>query len=358
MSKIQWTEQTWNPITGCSRVSAGCRNCYAEVMTRRLQAIGQPKYQGLLHEHGRFNGKVRFDEKALLAPLKRKKPTTYFVNSMSDLFHENVTDEWIDKVFAVMALAPQHTFQILTKRAERMREYLESRSWQKPKATVDGAYGYDRISRWMNDLPVPWSRSMPIAGERRASWRGWPLPNVWLGVSAENQEQADERIPHLLETPAAVRWLSAEPLLEDLNLKAVRNNANLAEGQPWIDALNGYAWEDNGVDYYDVCNIGGALDWIVVGGESGPNARPCNIDWIRSVVQQCQSANVPVFVKQLGGNVMLSAEVQKTWPGVAVADCSSEEWTYKARLNHSKGGEPSEWPEDLRVRMMPREAEK
>lgn len=274
MTKIQWVQgsdgsagETWNPIVGCSRISDGCKNCYAETMTKRLEAMGQAKYAGLLNAQGRFNGVTRFDKDALLKPLKRKKPTTYFVNSMSDLFHESIPDEWIDKVFAVMALCPQHTFQILTKRAERMERYAD--------------FGH--------------------------------LPNVWLGVSTENQEQADARIPHLLETPAAVLFVSAEPLLGEIDFSR-------------------YLRRDR------------KLDWIICGGESGAGARPCRVEWIRSVVRQCKSAGVPVFVKQLGSNPI---EQRSLLSGDL---CHF----YSLELRDRKGGDMSEWDEDLRIREMPK----
>jgi len=172
MSKIQWTEKTWNPLVGCSRVSEGCRHCYAERTAFRLAACGRPQYKGLTKKtkNGEIHwtGKVRLLESALDKPLHWKKPSRIFVNSMSDLFHEKAEDSWIEHIFSVMAEAPQHTFQVLTKRPERMLEWIR--------------------------------RARPV-----------PLPNVWLGVSVENQEMAEERLPLLIQTPAAVRWVSYEP---------------------------------------------------------------------------------------------------------------------------------------------------
>ena len=219
---IEWTDATWNPIRGCSRVSEGCRNCYAETVANRFCGPGKP-YEGVVQigadgkGNGKWNGQIKFVEKHLLDPLRWKKPQRIFVNSMSDLFHENVTDEMRDRIFAVMALCPQHTFQVLTKRPERMLAYLSD-----DEAPL----------RW-DDSPGDWNLSKAEDGlvysamERRDTARmdkrGYvrldnPLPNVQLGVSVENQKAADERIPLLLQTPAAVRFISAEPLLGPINL--------------------------------------------------------------------------------------------------------------------------------------------
>jgi protein gp37 len=203
---------------------------------------------------------VMTHEDRLDQPLRWTKPRKVFVNSMSDLFHEDVPDAFIDRVFAVMALAPQHTFQILTKRAERMREYMSGRRTRRG----------DRAVR-------PHERRAPRIAKGSYSW---PLPNVWLGVSVENQHFADERIPLLLQTPAAVRFISAEPLLGPVDLAH------------WLD---------------DIPSGSRRLDWVIVGGESGPGARPFDLAWARSIVQQCQAAGVPVFVKQLGASAATPA---------------------------------------------------
>lgn len=498
MSNIEWTEQTWNPIVGCSRISMGCQNCYAEVMTKRLEAMGQAKYAGLLNEQGRFDGVVRFDEESLLIPLKRKKPTTYFVNSMSDLFHESIPDEWIDRVFAVMALSPQHIFQVLTKRADRMREYCRDLKHYR------GALSDFWIGDAIHHL-APFITSETLRTARIDK----PLPNVWLGVSVENQKAADERIPHLLDTPAAIRFLSCEPLLEEVDIRQFlehnpvyenqrkrdiclpsgevgrsgnftkwrdmanpqtglgslaetsgeppvqegesgtrlrrilsssdndrrgegvragtsacvstfqRGNSNRQdnqsrerqeEGQPTgkfeagnlfgtattrdADSENGTRLRSerrkelqeqaNSESSYrdsetaqggravieDSSGLSsgsqsgfqdrkgrplGTSDLVIVGGESGPGARPCNVDWIRSIVGQCKAADVPVFVKQLGSRPVSSAlsesvpfpvSVGMNWNGMGVGG-------YSAVLKSRKGGDPDEWPEDLRVREMP-----
>ena len=212
-SKIEWTEQTWNPTVGCTKVSPGCKHCYAENMSKRLQAMGAPGYD---------NGfKLTLLPNRLDAPLKRKKPTVYFVNSMSDVFHEKVPFEYIDRIFETIAQTPQHTYQILTKRAARMAKYFSNR-------------------------PVP--------------------ANAWLGVSVEDQKYGLPRIEHLRSVNAQVRFLSVEPLLEDLG-------------------------------DFDLKDI----HWVIVGGESGPKARPMKPEWVESIQFQCEQQDVAFFFKQWGG---------------------------------------------------------
>jgi protein gp37 len=211
-SRIEWTEQTWNPTTGCTKVSDGCRHCYAEVMARRLHAIGVPGYEN--------NFKLTLQQNRLSQPLSRRQPTLYFVNSMSDLFHRDVPDQFLDEVFAVIRATPQHTYQILTKRARRLPRYFAKR-----------------------ECPT----------------------NVWLGVSVENRRSGLPRIDDLRRTTARIRFLSVEPLLEDL-------------GDLELDGI----------------------DWVIVGGESGHQARPMNAVWARNVKRQCAAAGVPFFFKQWG----------------------------------------------------------
>jgi protein gp37 len=291
---IQWTDATWNPIRGCSRVSEGCRNCYAEVVAARFSNPGQP-YEGLARRTSnggaRWTGKIMFVEKHLEDPLHWKRPRRIFVNSMSDLFHEGVTDAQLDRIFGVMAQAQRHTFQVLTKRPERMLAYSNARLL------------------------------------------GLPLPNVWLGVSVEDQKAADERIPLLFDTPAAVRFLSCEPLLGPVELS-----------QQWRDYLAGWNVREQhhpNCDGY-TCDAGcpiaeqyqtEKINWVIVGGESGANARPCDTRWVRSLVDQCAAAGVAAFVKQLGA-----------YP---ITD------TFAMTLNDSHGGNPEEWAPFLRVREFP-----
>ncbi len=256
---IEWTESTWNPVTGCSKVSAGCKHCYAERDWRRLSANTKTRY------FGREFTDVQCHQDVLQLPLRWTKPRRIFVNSMSDLFHDAVPDEFIDQVFAVMALCPQHTFQILTKRPARLRTYIE---------TIPA-----RASRCRADLVVRLNDPDSVLGALRSDYEGakpWPLANVWLGVSIEDQPAADERIPLLLQTPAAVRWISAEPLLGAIDIRRYLDvDLDRGLGEPW-------------------------LDWVAAGGESGPHARPSHPDWFRSLRDQCQAADVPFLFKQWG----------------------------------------------------------
>ena len=254
LSSIEWTDVTWNPATGCTKVSPGCAHCYAEAIAPRSF-------------RGRPFTEVKFHPERLNQPLGWRKPRRVFVNSMSDLFHESLTVAQIYDVFEVMRRCPQHVFQVLTKRPERMRSLLRG----------------------------------VIAGHEA------PLPNVWLGVSVENQAMADERIPLLLDTPAALRFLSVEPLLGPVDLSY------------WLSIE---------------CH---RPDWVIVGGESGPKARACPVDAIRAVVKKCRAAGVSVFVKQLGAQPVIGAA-----------------GFHKAvSLRDRKGGNPDEWPADLRVREFP-----
>lgn len=281
---IEWTQATWNPIVGCSVISPGCTNCYAMRIAPRLEAM-QPggHYAGTTQRSKAgavWTGKLAMaPDPILTAPLRRRKPTTYFANSMGDLFHEAVPDEWIDRVFAVMVLSPQHTFQVLTKRSARMREYM------RPRGTC---------------IPIEWRQEAErLSGEDPGAMRH-PLPNVWLGVSTEDQERADERVPDLLASPAAIRFVSAEPLLGPVDLR------------PWLLAYQcldcfGGRTRVTGVFYDEPCPACGGsgcetprLDWVIVGGESGPDARPMHPDWARALRDQCVGAGVPFFFKQWG----------------------------------------------------------
>lgn len=271
-TKIEWTRgadgsagETWNPVRGCEKISPGCKNCYAMRQAGRFSGPGKA-YEGLvkLGKKGngyQWTGDFREVPEALDIPLHWKAPQTIFVNSMSDLFGEGVSDGFIARVFDVMGKCERHTFQVLTKRAERMRTMLR------------------------NDK----------------GWLAHPLENVWVGVSVEDNKHGVPRIDELRRTPAAIRFLSVEPLLEDIG------EIDLA-----------------------------GIDWVIVGGESGNGARTCDIEWIRAIVRQCKSAKVPVFVKQLGAKA-----ISGPFPSVTL------------KLFDSKGGDMSEWPDDLRIREMP-----
>lgn len=271
-SPIEWTDATWNPITGCSVVSAGCKHCYAmKLAGTRLRH--HPSRVGLTQDTSAgpvWTGEVRFNEEWLRQPLQWKRPRRVFVCAHGDLFHEAVPDEWIDRVFAVMALAKQHTFQVLTKRPARAREYL--RRLGKSAKVLDAAarsIGY----------------TFEFAGQYLVTW---PLPNVWLGVSVEDQAAADERIPLLLDTPAAVRWISAEPLLGSVRLCRCDGASFGAQQHPFLTHTS--------------CPLHGNshIHWVVVGGESGLNARPMSPDWVRSLRDQCEVARVHFLFKQWG----------------------------------------------------------
>lgn len=499
---IQWCDATWNPIRGCSRVSEGCRNCYAEVVAARFSGPGQA-YEGLARRtskgEARWTGKIMFVEKHLEDPLRWREPRRIFVNSMSDLFHEDVTDEQIDRIFAVMGLADRHQFQVLTKRPQRMLEYVSepgrccaiaraiarirnrrprkdlenreakgraprsgrrlpegigSRSLQEgprgmddssgvpgglgnarreaderlgasggvgSSARSDSARDYDQSPERTEERQRPVESrtgdvfgtapsragrpsgsedsSQGITASEDAHYRGgrsgnpgvattgssgeglggtvrneaegnfgdllpenlethlaWALPNVWLGVSVENQAAADERIPILLDTPAVVRFISAEPLLGPLDL------AGYDDGT-W--------WNDNDVE------TDKRLDWVIVGGESGAHARPCDVEWIRDIVKQCAEAKVPCFVKQMGKwitgdhtgqgrtgfdtgfvvNRWLLEDGSVFIPPVIGARAHDRPENAIAFGNcDGHGGNWIEWPSDLRVREFPAES--
>ncbi len=277
---IEWTDATWNPILGCSRVSEGCRNCYAETIAGRFGAGKETVYSGLTQiVNGRavWTGKIK-ETRQLLQPLSWRTPRRVFVNSMSDLFHENVSDELRDRIFAVMALSPKHTFQVLTKRPERMLRYMTYHYRVVSPGPREAVYGVVTQMRGYNREHPEWLRLACAT----SSCLNHPLPNLWLGVSVEDQKAADERIPLLLQTPAAKRFISAEPLLGAVDLEAA------AHGFTCAGTDDGRSHPLRG------------LDWVICGGESGPNARPMHPDWARSLRDQCADADVPFFFKQWG----------------------------------------------------------
>lgn len=288
-TKIEWTDATWNPITGCSVVSPGCTNCYAmKLAGTRLQH--HPSRAGLTDDSKAgpvWNGTVRFNEQWLDQPLRWKTPRRIFVCAHGDLFHENVPFEWVDRVFGVMGMANWHTYQVLTKRPDRMRRYLSAESTQ--RRVISAASRIDSL------LAAEWWADCGASNEAAL-----PLHNVWLGVSVEDQRSANERIPLLLETPAAVRFVSCEPLLGPVDLEALlQRDPSIPDGSAdyFIDSLNGRLWDDvNGT----VCEQQPRLDWVIVGGESGHGARPMHPDWARSLRDPCEAAGVPFFFKQWG----------------------------------------------------------
>lgn len=298
-TKIQWTDATWNPTRGCSRVSEGCRYCYAERVAMRQIHDG---YKGLVHianGHPAWTGVVRaMTGKTLKAPLHWRKPRRVFVNSMSDLFHEALPDEAIDRVFAVMALCPQHSFQCLTKRPKRMLKYFEDFLYRQEVIGIE-AEAVSGFDRYIERGGCP-----PRTLEPR-----WTLPfgHVWLGISAEDQKTWDERTAILEQVPAAVRFVSLEPQLEYVDVGPV-----LARGK---------------------------IHWLVQGGESGPGARPFNVEWARDAKKKSEGY-AAYFLKQFGAD-----PYDSSLPLEALQHF---------KTNDRKGGDMSEWSSDLRVREFPK----
>lgn len=310
VTSIEWCDMSANPIRArrsvggsekghfCEKISTGCANCFASTLQKRFRMPafpGQsPNAPALPANNATKTGAVPYLDEAVLAAIrKRRKPTRYFVCDMTDVFGWWVPDEWLDAMFATFARAPQHTFMLLTKRPERMRSYL---------------------------TPSP-------------EWDFGPLPNVWLGVSAEDQKRWDERVPILAQTPAAVRFVSVEPMLERIEL------------HNWFgDCNKGPCSHTEGritkLPYPQLPIAHPMIDWVIFGGESGRGARPCNVEWIRDGLAQCKAAGVSAFVKQLGARAIEPSE--DTRSGVQPAGCI-----------HAKGGDPAEWDDDLRVREFP-----
>jgi protein gp37 len=297
-SKIEWTDSTWNFVRGCTRISDGCLHCY-------IDSTPPFRMSGNRFDSPAVGGKTRISlhPDKLEDPLSWRKPRRVFVNSLSDLFHEDVPESLIAKAFAVMAATPQHSYQILTKRPARMRFLMTSAEFVEASEREFMGLTVDRHPRLA-----------------RTSW-SWPVPGVWLGVSTEDQRWADVRIPMLLETPAAVRFISAEPLLGPVDLRhlSVRNRT--------VDCLGGDVSNARGEVFTGTPSV---LDWVIVGGESGRGARSMDTSWAASIVKQCASAHAQVFVKQLGSV-----------------------WAQAHGAAHPKGGDAGEWPAELRVRQFP-----
>ena len=346
-SSIEWTDATWNPVRGCTRVSEGCRHCYAETLAarnlpgHRSPTTGKPFAERTL-AGPRWTGKVELIPHLLDWPLRRKKPLRIFVNSMSDLFHESLPFEAIAAVFGVMALANDHTFQVLTKRPSRAVEFL---SWMNDaERVVDRAAALRAIATAAR-LVGNWGAFV----DNYAARSTWPLPNVWLGVSVENQQTADKRIPLLLRAPAAKRFVSYEPALGPVDFERAEEGCLFGWYTHWRQV------SENEQEPEQVqCD---SLDWIIVGGESGPGARPFDVSWARSTVEQCRTAGVACFVKQMGSQPTIAADDVKTWPSQVPPHVGIEVSSYSGpdglRFRDRKGGDPSEWPEDLRVQEFP-----
>lgn len=298
-TSIEWADKTWSPIIGCDRVSPGCDSCYA-ITTARIREHNPHRaiaaaFAGTTHrttERLDWTGKLNLLENRLTQPLTWRKPAKVFVNSLSDLFHKAVPDDFIAKVFAVMALTPQHTYQILTKRHGRMRSLLSDPKFE------------ERVDRQL--LTVPAFSDQKLI---RRSWPlpkpGWPLPNVWLGVSVEDQKRADLRIPALLDTPAAVRFLSCEPLLGPVDLDGP---IVPGRGRPkltyWLTGRPTPGPEritSTGLTMHSPAIVTGPrIDWVITGAESGHGARPAHPDWFRTIRDQCAAAGVAYLHKQNG----------------------------------------------------------
>lgn len=310
ISSIEWTDRTWNPVRGCSVVSPGCVNCYAMRLAHRFSGHGRA-YEGLTKLTARsgpqWTGVVRTVEDALLEPLSWRKPARVFVNSMSDLFHEDVPDAFILKVLDTVRRCQRHVFQVLTKRPGRMRDLMSRLRFDSSGAGL----------MWLGD---------EVSLNRQGQTISFApmMKNLWLGVSVEDQKHADERIPLLLQTPAAVRFISAEPLLGPVDLYQY-----LGGGRNPIGSAYG----------------GRGIDWCIVGGESGPGARPFHLSSARSLRDQCRGARVAYFLKQLGSHCVViegSADARLTLgQGGRVDDCG------RVHLRDRKGGDEAEWPADL-----------
>jgi protein gp37 len=336
---IQWTDHSINPIRArdrrtkkvghyCEKVSAGCTNCYSSRMQVRF---GTPGFGSGQH---REHMEIFLDDGKLREVIGRKRPTKFFWCDMTDLFGSWVNDQMIDRCFAAMALTPHHTHQVLTKRPARMREYLTDPNTPR------------RVAEWM-------AGGAMMQAAYRDYVPPWPIPSVWCGVSVENQAAADERIPLLLQTPAAIRFLSCEPLLGPVELKR------------WLWEFDPAASSDIGAM---IDTPSGKLHWVIVGGESGPGSRAMQIEWARELVRQCKAADVAVFCKQLGATCTASyydtelrefveEERHIDWPDPIGWNYRDGQPPIDARIElpmaDKKGGEPEEWPEDLRIRQFP-----
>lgn len=302
MTKIQWTDITVNPIHliqpdgthgghWCRKISDGCKNCYAEEQNQSNYF----KFASHLPYTGKVPQNLIFDEEVMKKLINMRSPKKIFLCSMTDLFGEWIPDEWIDKAFAYMAIASQHIFQILTKRPERMQKYLSDKF--RSNLISNAAYKIDKSCRIPN----------------------LPLPNVWVGTTVENQQTADDRIPVLLRTPGKICFLSCEPLLESITLKKHFRTANNGDELTWLDYLN----------------------WVIIGGESGKGARPCDIKWIRSLVEEIKPNNCSIFVKQLGSKPINSDNGLMRTPQL---------WL---NLKDPKGGNIDEFPDDLKIQQFP-----
>jgi len=337
MTSIEWTHvpgykgETWNPTLGCERAGKDCLHCYAATLAHRGL---QEAHRGLttLDVNGipRFNGTIRGMPQRLSTPIRWRQPRAVFVDSMSDLFHPRVRPEYVAAVFGVMAATPQHIYMILTKHPDHARKVF---NWMASQPNAEGVPHPRLECTWqalrMEAEHHPEGDGGPLHTKHGADPDGpWPLPNVWIGCSAGYQQALDERAPHLAEIPAAVRFLSLEPLLENVDASRVLGT--------------------------------GAVHQVIVGGESGNGARPFNVGWARNIRDQCTAYGPAFFCKQLGSDVRWSGMQggcgdgpDNRWPdGTRTEDTGEGDW--RVRLNSRKGGDADEWPPDIRIRQWPK----
>ncbi len=312
---IPWTDWTWSPVIGCTRVSPGCEHCYAErlVAVRMSRNPMLPMYHGLASVRAsgepQWSGEVRFLPERLAEPLSWRKPRKVFVCDMSDMFHDGVTNEQIAAVFGVMAATPHITYQILTKRPERMARFF---AWLDKEA--QGPSGQPRALR-CGAAAANFGADVDYLGLPDV----WPLPNLWVGTTVEDQKRADDRLQHLRRVPARVRFLSIEPLLERI--------------EPQLDGIS----------------------WVIIGGESGQHARPFDVAWARDLLQRCREAGTAPFVKQLGSHVIWDgiSRPGEYWPSDTRTEDRMIGQGWRVHLRDRAGGNMSEWPDDLKVRDFP-----
>ena len=309
---------TWNCLTGCNRDGPDCEGCYAEFEagTRMKNVASYAGTTRMTSDGPRWTGKVNLLHEKLDLPIRWQRPRMIFVNSMSDVFHKNVPFDFIDHMYAVMAVCPRHRFQILTKRGDRMVEYYES----------DPAERIRDIADKLESSRAPALERWTEYGQDFVDLKAWPLPNVWAGISAGDQETANRRVPYLLLIPAAVHWVSYEPSIGRLDLTKLDAGSAGHKDLYWINALTGRQ-DDMGRPCRD---LPGKVDWVVAGGESGSKARPSEYDWYRSMRDDCSKAGVPFFMKQVGAQLAQAGG-----------------------MKHRAGADPEEWPDDLRVRQFP-----
>lgn len=350
-TEIEWTAKSWNPVIGCSIVSEGCRNCYAaEVAATRLR--NHPDYRGLAEfnrqDVAQFTGQVKFLPRKLFDPLRARKPSDWFVNSMSDLFHPTVRHSERAAILGVVAACRDSVFKVLTKRPVIARTFFrhlkdEATRGHVSPSTILVDYALKYFTRAVGDLTPRIVNA--LSDKLHAAKKDpppFPLSNLWFGVSAEDQKTFDSRVEVMLEgVPAAVRWVSVEPMLGQIKAGEFLKEVEADE----------YPTGDGFLDDFQVVKNRAAVDWIVCGGESGPGARPFDVHHARALKEECAEAGVPFFLKQVG-------KIPRTWVDEsgrfdAESEFNTADGLYYYRLADEKGGDPAEWPEDMRVREYP-----